>query len=141
MDLDKVEAAELGRSLRGIGINLLSRDVRALARFLRDGLGLSVHRESDDFALVGHDGMLIQLHRDTTYRAHPLLGLLPEAGPRGAGVQIYLFGIDPDAAMARAEAAGGHVLEPARDKPHGLREATILAPEGQAFSPAVALEP
>ncbi len=26
----------------------------------------------------------------------------------------------------------------AADKPHGLREATILSPEGYAFSPAVA---
>jgi hypothetical protein len=38
--------------------------------------------------------------------AHPLLGLVPETPPRGAGAQFYLFGIDPDAAAARAEARG-----------------------------------
>jgi predicted enzyme related to lactoylglutathione lyase len=55
-------------------------------------------------------------------------------------VQVYLFGVDPDAAAARAEAAGGLVIEEPADKPHGLREATILSPEGYAFSPAVALD-
>jgi predicted enzyme related to lactoylglutathione lyase len=137
MELETVAAADLGRSLRGIGLNILTRDVRMLAAFIGDVFGLSAQRTSDDFALVRHDGMLMQLHRDTAFAAHPLHGLLPEAGPRGAGMQIYLFGIEPDAACARAEAAGGMVLEAPANKPHGLREATILAPEGQAFSPAV----
>jgi predicted enzyme related to lactoylglutathione lyase len=100
--------------------------------------GLSVHRLSDDFAIVRHQEMLMQLHADRTYGEHPLLGIVPESPPRGAGVQIYLLGINPDAAIARAEQDGYLVLEPARDKPHGLREGTILSPEGYAFSPAVA---
>lgn len=137
MDIETVSAADFGRSLRGIGVNILTRDVAALAGFLAQVFGLSVHRLSADFALVAHGGMMLQLHRDTTFAAHPLHGLLPEAGPRGAGVQIYLFGIDPDTAAARAPEAGGVVIEAPQDKPHGLREATILAPEGQAFSPAV----
>jgi energy-coupling factor transporter ATP-binding protein EcfA2 len=58
-------------------------------------------------------------------------------GFRGAGAQFYLFGIDPDAAAERAEAAGHMVIEPPADKPHGLRECTVLSPEGYAFSPAV----
>lgn len=137
MDLETIDAAAFGRSLRGVGVNLLTRDVGALARFLQGCFGLTIRRESADFAIALHDGMMMQLHRDATFAAHPLHNLLPETGPRGAAVQIYLFGIDPDQAVARAEAAGGIVVEPARDKPHGLREATILAPEGQAFSPAV----
>ncbi len=87
---------------------------------------------------VAHGPALMQIHSDATYGRHPLAGLIPENPPRGGGVQLYLLGIDPDAACARAEAAGGTVLETPADKPHGLREATILAPEGQAFSPAVA---
>jgi len=138
-DLETVDAASFGRGLTGLGVNLLCRDVAGTAHFLRDALGLSLHRASADFALARHGEVLIQLHADGTFRAHPLLDLLPENPPRGAGVQIYLFGIDPDAACARAEAAGGTVIEPARDKPHGLREATILGPEGHAFSPAVPL--
>ena len=81
----------------------------------------------------------MQLHSDTTFGQHPLSALLPETPPRGAGLQLSRFGIDPDLAAAGAEAAGGVVLEAPTDKPHGLREATILSPEGYAFSPARAL--
>ena len=137
MDLETVSADAFGRSLSGIGLNLLTRDVRGLAGFLSDVFGLSVHRLSEDFALVRHGAMMMQLHSDATFARHPLPGLIPENPPRGGGVQLYLFGIDPDAAIARAQAAGHVVLEPATDKPHGLREGTILSPEGYAFSPAI----
>jgi predicted enzyme related to lactoylglutathione lyase len=136
-DLEMITPKAFGQSLRGVGVNLLCRDVPGMATFLAQVFGLSAHRVSTDFAIVSHAGVMLQLHADATFARHPLHALLPEAGPRGAGVQLYLFGIDPDAAAARAEAAGGMVLEPPSDKPHGLREATILAPEGQAFSPAV----
>lgn len=139
MDLETVPAGEFGRSLRGLGVNLLCRDVRAVAGFLETVPGLSIHRLSDDFALARHCDVLIQLHSDGTFRAHPLLALVPENPPRGGGVQLYLFGIDPDEACARADAAGAVVLERPADKPHGLREATVLSPEGHAFTPAVAL--
>lgn len=136
MDLETVDAATFGRSLTGLGVNLLTRDVRGLAGFLSGVFGLSAHRLSEDFALIRHGEVLIQLHSDGTFGAHPLLGLLPESPPRGAGVQLYLFGLDPDACCARAEGFGGTVIEEPRDKPHGLREAVILSPEGYAFSPA-----
>ncbi|KPQ06908.1 MAG: lactoylglutathione lyase-related protein [Rhodobacteraceae bacterium HLUCCA12] len=138
MDLETVAPEDLGRSLAGIGVNLLCRDVRAMAGFLEQVFGLSIHRLSRDFALARHDSVLLQLHADATFARHPLHALLPETPPRGAGVQLYLFGIDPDLSAARAMAAGGVVIEPPADKPHGLREATILAPDGYAFSPAVA---
>ena len=137
MDLETVSADDFGRSLRGVGLNLLTSDVRGLATFLRDVFGLTIHRLGDDFAIARLGDVLIQIHADATYHAHPLPSLLPEAGARGGGAQFYLFGVDPDAAIERAEAAGHMVLEPARDKPHGLRECTILSPEGYAFSPAV----
>ena len=137
MDLETVSADAFGRSLTGIGVNLLTRDVRGLAGFLSEVFGLSVHRLSDDFAILRHGAMMLQLHSDASFARHPLPGLIPENPPRGGGVQLYLFGIDPDAAIARATAAGHVVLEPARDKPHGLREGTILSPEGYAFSPAI----
>jgi len=139
MDLETVAPATFGRSLRGVGINFLCRDVEAMARFLEAVFGLSIHRQSRDFALVRHGEALMQLHSDATFGRHPLHALLPQSPPRGAGMQLYLFGIDPDMAVARAGAAGGVVIEAATDKPHGLREATILSPEGYAFSPAVAL--
>lgn len=137
MDLETVSAEAFGRGLHGVGLNLLTRDVRGLAGFLSEVFGLSVHRLSGDFAILRHGGMMVQLHSDATFARHPLHDLIPETPPRGAGVQMYLFGVDPDAAIARAEAAGHVVWEPATDKPHGLREGTILSPEGYAFSPAI----
>lgn len=136
-DLETIAAPDLARGLSGIGLNLLTGDVRSLAGFLSDVFGLSLHRLSDDFAIARHGGMMLQLHSDASFTRHPLPCLIPENPPRGGGVQIYLFGIDPDAAIARAEVAGHMVLEPATDKPHGLREGTILSPEGYAFSPAM----
>lgn len=138
MDLEKVSPADFGRSLCGLGLNLLTGDVRALATFLVDIFELRAHRLSDDFAIIRHGEALLQLHSDGTYAEHPLLALTPETPPRGAGTQIYLFGVDPDAAAKRALAAGHLVLEAPASKPQGLREATILSPEGYAFSPAVA---
>lgn len=137
MDLETVPAEDFGRALTGIGVNLLSPDVRALAAFLKDVFGLPAYQLTDDFAIIRHGQMLMQLHSDGTYHSHPLLGVVPESPPRGGGLQLFLFGIDPDEAAAKAEAAGHMVLEPPADKPHGLREGTILSPEGYAFSPAV----
>ena len=137
MDLETVPAEDFGRALTGIGVNLLSPDVRALAAFLKDVFGLPAYQLTDDFAIIRHGQMLMQLHSDGTYHSHPLLGFVPESPPRGGGLQLFLFGIDPDEAAAKAEAAGHMVLEPPADKPHGLREGTILSPEGYAFSPAI----
>ena len=134
MDFQTVDTADFGRSLRGIGVNLLCRDVRAMAAFLRDVLGLEVFRLNDDFAIIRHGDALMQLHADGTYHSHPLLGLVPEMPPRGGGTQFFLFGLDPDAIVARVDPDS--VIEQPSDKPHGLREATILSPEGYAFSPA-----
>ena len=137
MDLETVSAEDFGRALRGVGVNLLTTDVRGLAAFLQGVFGASVHRLSDDFAIVTHGETMMQLHSDGTYGSHPLLGVLPENPPRGGGVQLFLFGADPDRAVAQAEAFGGSVLEPPRVKPHGLYEATVLSAEGYAFSPAI----
>lgn len=137
MDLETVSPVDFGRSLRGLGVNLLCRNVSATAAFLQGCFGMTLHRQSADFVLVRHGDVLLQIHSDATFGRHPLHSLLPESGPRGSGIQIYLFGIDPDLSASRAVHSGGMVIEPPADKPHGLREATILGPEGHAFSPAV----
>ena len=137
--LQALGPAEMGAALRGVGVNLLTRDAASLARFLSDVFGATAHQVAADFALVLHDGAALQLHGHGAFARHPLHALLPESGPAGAGVQVYLFRADPDAAAARAEAAGGTVIEAPRDKPHGLREATILSPEGFAFTVAAPL--
>lgn len=136
-DYETMTPDAFGRGLHGIGLNLVCRDVASMAAFLSKVLGLKLHRQSADFAIVEHGGMVLQLHSDRSFGAHPLLGLVPETLPRGGGAQIYLFGVDPDAATGRATPE--MVLEQPRNKPHGLREATLLSPEGYAFTLAQAL--
>ncbi|PJE34276.1 glyoxalase [Pseudooceanicola lipolyticus] len=141
MEYETVSAEDFGKSLSGLGLNLLVRDVPAQCAFLRDVFGMAAHRVSADFAIVTYGGQAFQIHADHTYHSNPLLGLLPETPPRGAGVEIRLYNSDPDAAAARAEAAGGTVLQPPTDKPHGLRETYILCPNGYAWVASRPLQP
>lgn len=137
MEYETVPARDFGHALRMISVNLLCRDVPAEVAFLTTVFGMTAHRVSRDFAILLHADQPLQLHSDAAYASHPLPSLLPEAGPRGAGVEIRLHEADPDEAARRAEAAGGLVLHPPTDKPgHGLREAVILSPSGYAFVPS-----
>ncbi|MFQ5622943.1 MAG: glyoxalase [Paracoccaceae bacterium] len=138
MDFETVDAADFGRSLSGIGINLLARDVPGLSSFLVEVLGMQAHRVNDDFAIIAYGAQVFQLHADHTYHSHPLPSLLPEAGARGAGIEIRIYDTDPDAAADRA-AAHPHastLLQPPTDKPHGLRECVILCENGYAWVPS-----
>ncbi len=137
MDYETVGAGEFGRSLRGLGLNLLVRDAARSAGFLADVFGMTAHRVSADFAIMGYGGQVFQLHGDATFARHPLHALLPEAGPRGAGAEIRLYQTDPDAAWARARGRNdGVALREPQDRPHGLREAVILCPDGYAWVPS-----
>ena len=121
MNLDTVDATTFGRGLSGVGVNLLTPDVRALAHMMVEVFGRTAHQVSDDFAIIRHMDTFIQIHADGTFGRHPLLGYVPESPPRGGGVQIYLFGVDPDVAVARAATTGHMVIEHPTNKPHGLR--------------------
>lgn len=141
MDFETVDPPVFGQSLQGISINLLVRDVLAEAGFLTGVFGLRAHRLSKDFAIMTHEGVAFQLHSDATFARHPLFSLLPENGPRGAGIELRLHGIDPDQAALRAAGwVDALVLGAPRDfTPHGLREAVILCPNGYAWVPSVHL--
>ena len=140
-DKEFMPAEEYGRSLQGLGINLLVRDVTRSVAFARDVLGASVAYADKDFAVLryacGPTRAEWMLHSDGTYHSNPLLGLIGDAQVRGVGVEVRLYHCDPDAAAARAKALGHHVLSEAADKPHGLREAYILDPDGYCWVPAV----
>ncbi len=132
-------APEYGRSLRGFGINLLVRDVARSSAFLIDILGLEKVYANPDFAVLRHAGHDIILHADHTYGDHPLLALTGDGAIRGAGAEFRLYGLDPDAAEARARASGETVLAESRDKPHGLRECYLADPDGYVWVPSAAL--
>ncbi|MGR3466948.1 MAG: VOC family protein [Shimia sp.] len=136
MDFETVAPEVFGGALRGMGVNLLVTDVGRTGAFLSAVFGMSVHRLSRDFAIVRYGAQVFQLHADGTYGTNPYLGLLPETPPRGAGCELRLYDTDPEDAAERVQAAGGHVLQAPTDKPHGLREAYILDPDGYCWVPS-----
>lgn len=141
MDYDSIGADAFGKSLRGIGLNLVVRDVMAEVAFLKAVFGMQAFQATRDFAIMTYGGDVFQLHSDGTYHSNPLLGLLPEAGARGAGLEIHLYDTDPDAAVARAQGHdGATILQEPADKPHGLREAYILDADGYAWVPSRSLD-
>lgn len=141
MDYDSIDADSFGRSLRGIGLNLLVRDVPETCRFLDKVFGMASHQVTADFAIVTYGDQVFQLHSDGTYHSNPLLSLLPENPPRGGGLEIRLYDSDPEEATQRAEVFGATVLQEPTDKPHGLREAYILCADGYAWVPSRAKDP
>ena len=50
-----------------------------------------------------------------------MAGVIGGVEQRGAGMEIRIYGLDPDLAEARALEHGHHVLVSSLDKPHGLR--------------------
>ena len=143
--MQHMDAAEVGRTLRGFELNLLCRQEIPLAESIASVLEMRVIRANDDYAIIAGPqvakSLIIQLHADTTYHANPLPSLLPEpgvgagAGARGAGVESQLFDMDPDAVARRAEVAGWYILQPPTDKPHRLGECYLLDLEGYCWVP------
>jgi len=138
MDLETVSAEDFGRSLHGLGLNILVRSVPRTADFLTDVFLMKIHRQSTDFAIVSYADQIFKLHADHTYHSHPLPSLLPEIGPRGGGIEIPLYQTNPDNAYQRAEERkhDSTLLAPPVNKPHGLRECVILCESGYAWAPS-----
>ena len=114
-------ADEYGRSLSGLGVNLLVADVARALRF--------------QTAVLGAFSAEWMFHADHTYHDHPLRGSLTPELARGIGVELRLHGCDPDAAERHARELGYTVLAGAIDKPHGLREAYLLDADGYLWVP------
>ncbi len=136
MDYENVDAETFGKSLSGIGLNLLVRDVPAECAFLAQVFGMKAFQPTADFAILTYGKDVFQLHSDGTYHSNPLLGLLPESPPRGGGIEIRLYESDPDEAVTIAKTLGATILQEPSDKPHGLREAYILCENGYAWVPS-----
>ncbi len=127
-------APEYSRSLTGIGFNLLVREIEPALQFQRDVLGLEVLYSDPDFAVVRGMGGEFMLHADHTYESHPLLARSGDA-TRGHGVELRVYGADPDLAAALALRHGFEVLVEPKDKGHGLREAYIVDADGYTWVP------
>lgn len=119
----------------GLGVNLLVRDLDAAVRWQAEALGAEVPYWEDHFAVLRLGAATWLVHSDWSYRRHEMMGAVAGVEARGAGAELRLYGQDPDAAEARARAMGGVVLAGAADKPHGLREAHLVDPEGYVWVP------
>ncbi len=133
-----VDAVEFGRSLTGFGINLLVSDMARSLAFAREILLAEVVYWNEDFAVLEQNGVRWMLHADHTYSDNAYLGVTQAAdgvAGRGAGVELQLYNMDPDAAEQRARTIDGdhHLLAGCLDKPHGLRECYILDPDGYCW--------
>lgn len=134
-----VSAPDYGRALRGLGFNLLVSDVPRAVHFATEVLGASAFYADADFAAMRLNGGDFMFHADHTYRDHPLSGVVKDVEARGSGVELRLYGCDPDACEARARDLGFTVLAGSIDKPHGLRECMIIDDEGYVWVPSLAI--
>ncbi|WP_292201275.1 glyoxalase/bleomycin resistance/extradiol dioxygenase family protein [Mesorhizobium sp.] len=135
-----MKAEDFGRSLpHGLGVNLLVTDLAAMEAFCRDVLGARIIYADEDFAAIELLGSIFMLHADHSYLDNPMTGVFARAETRGAGIELRLYGADPDAVEKKAAAHGHIVLAGSIDKPHGLRECYIVGPDGYVFVPSARL--
>jgi catechol 2,3-dioxygenase-like lactoylglutathione lyase family enzyme len=119
----------------GLGVNLLVRDVEAALRWQVEALEAEPVYWEDHFAVLRRGEATWLLHSDWSYRDHAMSGAVAGVEARGAGIELRLYGLDPDAAEARVRAMEGLVLAGAADKPHGLREAHLVDRDGYVWVP------
>jgi catechol 2,3-dioxygenase-like lactoylglutathione lyase family enzyme len=134
-----MSASDYGRTLSGLSVNLIVRDVARSTPFYSDVLELRRLYSDEDFAAFEREGVRLQLHADHAYSGMPWASRLAETAKRGLGAEIRILGIDPDAAERRARDGGFVVLVPVRDWPHGWRDCVLEDPDGYTFAVGVPL--
>jgi catechol 2,3-dioxygenase-like lactoylglutathione lyase family enzyme len=134
-----MSAADYGRTLSGLSVNLIVRDVARSVPFYTDVLELRLLYSDEDFAAFERDGVKLQIHADHAYARMPWAARLRDESRRGLGAEIRILGIDPDAAEHRARDGGFTVAVPVRDWPHGWRDCVVEDPDGYTFAVGVPL--
>ena len=134
-----MSAADYGRTLSGLSVNLIVRDIARSSPFYTGVLQLRLLYSDEDFAAFERDGVRLQLHADHTYADMPWASRLREDSRRGLGAEIRILGIDPDAAEKRARDGGFTVAVSVRDWPHGWRDCVLEDPDGYTFAVGVPL--
>jgi catechol 2,3-dioxygenase-like lactoylglutathione lyase family enzyme len=134
-----MSAADYGRTLSGLSVNLIVRDIGRSIPFYSGVLELRLLYSDEDFAAFEREGVRLQLHADHTYARMPWAPRLRDDGRRGFGAEIRILGIDPDAAEKRARDGGFTVLVPVRDWPHGWRDCVLEDLDGYTFAVGVPL--
>lgn len=132
-------APRYARTLEGLTVNLLVRDIATALPFHRQVLGATLIYSDPDFAVLRHQAAEWMLHADHAYDAHPLHADLVAASARGLGAELRLHGRDPDEAERCARRLGYEVIAGSADKAHGLREVFLRDADGYVWVPDVPL--
>jgi predicted enzyme related to lactoylglutathione lyase len=94
------------------------RDVIALAAWFRDVLGFNFDFGDENYAVVWRDNAAVHFVRDT---AEP------------SGIHLFQWIRDVDAYHAEIAARGAPITKAPHNTPYGLREFSIVAPNGLAI--------
>ncbi len=106
-----MDAPDYGRSLLpGLGVNLLVRDVAKGVEFAQSVLAATATYSDEDFAVLRAVNAQWMLHADHTYLDNPMTGVIKDVEARGAGVELRLYGVDPDQAETAAKNGDWPVL-------------------------------
>jgi uncharacterized glyoxalase superfamily protein PhnB len=132
-------ASEYSRTLKGLTLNFLVKEIEPAISFAQGVLGAEVVYSDPDFAVLSAYGAEWMLHADHAYDKHPMGDTVSTGAARGAGTEIRLHGCDPDAAEQAARSGGYEVMSPATDKGHGVREAFVRDQDGYIWVPDVLL--
>lgn len=130
-------APQYARTLEGLTVNLLVRDIASALPFHREVLGAKLVYSDPDIAVFRRENAEWMLHADHTYDAHPMHAALIKATIRGIGAELRLHGRDPDEAERNARRLGFEVVEACADKAHGLREVYLRDADGYVWVPDV----
>src|SRR5438552_17036627 len=107
-----MSAADYGRTLSGLSVNLIVRDVGRSIPFYTNVLGVQLLYSDEDFAAFEREYVRLQLHSDHTYAHMPWAARLREDSRRGLGAEICIPGVDPAAAEEWARVGGLTVVVP-----------------------------
>jgi uncharacterized glyoxalase superfamily protein PhnB len=132
----RMSGADYGCSLNGLGFNLIVNDLEKAIHFAKHVLGAEVFFRTDVFAAMKLSGQDFMFHINDSYRGNELHATLISDAPRGVGIELRCYHLDPDAAEERARQAGYTVMAGALDKPHGLRECMIVDEDGFVWIPS-----
>jgi catechol 2,3-dioxygenase-like lactoylglutathione lyase family enzyme len=126
-------AARYARTLTGLSVNLLVRDIATALPFHREVLDAKLIYSDPDIAVLRHGDAEWMLHADHTYDSHPIHAALENTRARGAGAELRLHGRDPDEAEQQARRLGFEIIESSADKGHGLREVFLRDADGYVW--------
>ncbi len=127
-------AREVGLRMPKFTVNLIVREIARSADFYREVLGATILHADVDFAVLQLAGHEFLLHADHTYDHHSMGQRVPAAGPRGAGAELRLLGVDPDEVERRAKSRGALIVQAAGDTAHGWRDIIVADPDGYTWA-------